>query len=96
MVLNIGVDLGRLEYWMFNALNVIKNVVTACGGEDAMVTPAYGGDDGSQSDIYNILLVDMGRKGDTVLAHYRIKRALGEKYDVKIEKGLIRVKYIFG
>lgn len=96
MVLEIGVDLARLDYWMYNALNLIKNVVIAYGGESAIITPAYGDDDGSQSDIYNVLLVDIGNKARTVSAHQRIKNLLGEKHDVEIKNGLIQVKYISG
>lgn len=96
MVMEVGVDLARLDYWMFHALNIIKNVVVVYGGENAIITPAYCDNNGSQSDIYNVLLIDVGRKNNTALVWLKVKELLGEKHDVKIKSGLIQVKYISG
>lgn len=96
MVMEIGVDFARLENWMYDALNVIKDNVVDKGGTSAIVTLAYGRDDGKQTDVFKVILVEMEDKAETMLANQRIREQLGEKYDVRIEQGLIRVKYIFG
>ena len=95
-VIEVGVDSARMEYKLYNILNVIKNVVLASGGESVVITPAYGGHDGSESDIFNVLIVDMGCKAGIMLAYNRLEGLLGPEYDLKMEKDLIKIKYNLG
>lgn len=96
MVIEIGVDSARLENWMFGALKVIRKVVFACGKEDVIITPAYERVDGSISDDYDVLLVEMGCWEDKKFMYRKLKRMLSGKHDVTIVQSLIQVKYIYG
>ena len=95
-VIEVGVDSARMEYKLYTILNVIKNVVLASGGESVVITPAYGGGDSLQSDIFNVLIVDMGCKADIMLAYNRLEGLLGPEYDLKLEQSLIKIRYDLG
>jgi hypothetical protein len=96
MLVKLGVNIDRLERSIRRALNIIDAVNKELEHEEAVVTSTYEGDHSPSSLHYAHLAVDIRlgmNKQQTVKA---LRRALGRKFDVVLEKDHIHIEYDIG
>ena len=93
MLVKLGVDISRLERPIRRTLNIIDRIFRE-HGEEAVITSTYEGDHSPSSLHYANLAVDirLPKENPTGIA-LAIQRALGDDYDVIIEKTHIHIEY---
>ena len=93
MLLKLGVDISRLERDMRRALNIIDAVHKEFEGQEAVITSTYEGDHSASSLHYANLAIDIRKMMNYEQTVKALRRALGRKFDVVLEKDHIHIEY---
>lgn len=94
MLLKMGVDVSRLKRPIRRILNDVDRIYRNLTGREAVITSTYEGTHSPSSLHYANLAVDIRlphtKVGEVLRA---IKLAIGEDYDVVLEKDHIHIEY---
>ena len=93
MLLKLGVDISRLERDMRRALNIIDAINKESEGGEAVITSTYEGDHSSSSLHYANLAIDIRLGMNKIQTVKMLRRGLGRKFDVVLEKDHIHIEY---
>ena len=93
MLIKLGVDISRLKRPMRRALWWVEEAYKQYDDEEVVVTSTYEGDHSVRSLHYNHNAVDFRRPKKFREIVARIQDALGNDYDVVLERTHIHVEY---
>ena len=93
MLIKAGVDISRLRPEIRRKLKKIAQTVSACDGQELVITSTYEGNHSESSLHYVNLAIDIRRDQAMSYSFKELKRTLGADYDVVQEANHIHIEY---